>query len=94
MLTTVLVIKYKGQDLLALFDDDDAAWAALVRFVDKRWKERFGGKPRPKSSDERVETFFQRESMYFLANAEVAVPAGSSHYHSANDPCTKACRAN
>src|SRR3546814_4761950 len=64
MQAIVLIILYQGQETLAVYDTDSAAWDALLEFVDQRWQGRFGHIPRPDNNDERVETFFSGEDVY------------------------------
>src|SRR3546814_729647 len=71
MQAIVLIILYQGQETLAVYDTDSAAWDALLEFVDQRWQGRFGHIPRPDYNDDRVETFFSGEHVYLLASSAV-----------------------
>src|SRR3546814_14239534 len=71
MQAIVLIILYQGQETLAVYDTDSAAWDALLEFVDQRWQGRFGHIPRPDNNDERVEAFFGGEDVYLLASTDV-----------------------
>ena len=71
MQATVLIILYRGQETLAVYDTDFAAWDALLEFVDQRWQGRFGHIPRPDNNDERVQAFFDGEDVYLLASTAV-----------------------
>lgn len=71
MQATVLVILYQGKETLGVYDDDAAAWDALLAFVDQNWGSRFDSTPPPESGDVRVEMFFNGEDMYLLASSDV-----------------------
>ncbi|AGH51847.1 MULTISPECIES: hypothetical protein [Sphingomonadales] len=74
MQATVLIILYHGQETLALYDTDSAAWNALLEFVDQHWQDRFGQIPRPDNDDERVQAFFDGEDIYLLASTDIIDP--------------------
>src|SRR3546814_18862940 len=86
MQAIVLIILYQGQETLAVYDTDSAAWDALLEFVDQRWQGRFGHIPRPDNNDERVETFFSGEDVYLLASTDVIglAPTHRGPRHSAS----------
>ncbi|ODU68807.1 MAG: hypothetical protein BGN95_23055 [Sphingomonas sp. 66-10] len=85
MLVTVLAILYDGIQTVELHEAEPSAWAALVRFIDARWTDRFQDMPVPPSEAERVERFFaDSPAEWLVAEADV------SELHEALDLATLA----
>jgi len=75
MRVSVLVILYHGEDHITIHDDDDRAWAELVKFVGSRWDPSLepATATRPVSDDERVKILFAApDASFILGNADVS----------------------
>lgn len=75
MLVAVLLIAYRGADLITVHDNEAAAWSELCQFVDTRWTERFpkSERPKPKSDEARVQQFFENaDGSFVLGQADLS----------------------
>ena len=75
MFVSVLVIFCCGAEHVTIHNDDGAAWASLLTFINARWSDRFGrgGPAVPLSDEERVRLFFhESEDDYILAQADLS----------------------
>ena len=79
MSKAVLVILFAGREILAVHEDEAAAWDALLRFVDDHWRECFADAPAPVDGTERVRQFFTGARTYLVARASsIDIPAAGS----------------
>lgn len=74
MIATVLLIVFDGRESITVHEDEAAAWAELMRFVDSRWHERFADRAIAVGDEEvRAKMLFGPDDgdHYILASADL-----------------------
>ena len=72
----LMISPASAADELSVHPDHDAAWAALLRYIDARWGAVIGSAETPDDENERVEAFFRlSDSFYLIGELVATLPA-------------------